>query len=144
MCVSIRVVNSGIPNDFGIPSLVNPEGLRDPENQSRNRPGSRDPEKVAVYLVTSVWIAGGLGGLNPSVVCPTPPPPNMMPWDTLGGQFQPPRWPLLMMLNRLCVMAMTMNRQMSTPHLFFYNSNPASHYCETISAKSRTNPGCRD
>jgi hypothetical protein len=30
---------------------------------------------------------------------------------------------LLMMLNRLCVMTMTMN-QMSTPHLFFDNSNP--------------------
>jgi hypothetical protein len=29
-----------------------------------------------------------------------------------------------MMLNRLCVMAMTMNRQISTPHLFFDNSNP--------------------
>jgi hypothetical protein len=30
-----------------------------------------------------------------------------------------------MMLNRLCVMTMTMKRQMSTPHLFFDNSNPA-------------------
>jgi hypothetical protein len=45
-----------------------------------------------------------------------------MPWDTLGGQFQPP--PLLMMLNRLCVMAMTINRQMSTPHLFFNQIKP--------------------
>jgi hypothetical protein len=47
-----RVVNFGIPNDFGIPILVNPEGLRDPENQSRNRPGSRDPKKMSMYLVT--------------------------------------------------------------------------------------------
>jgi hypothetical protein len=31
---------------------------------------------------------GGIGGLNPPVVCLTP--PNKMPWDTLGGQFQPP------------------------------------------------------
>jgi hypothetical protein len=62
-------------------------------------------------------------GLNPPVVCLTPPPPrNKMPWDTLGVSFNPP--PLLMMLNRLCVMTMTMNRQMSTPHLFFDNSNP--------------------
>jgi hypothetical protein len=48
----------------------------------------------------------------------------MMPWDTLGGSVSTPPPPLLMMLNRLCVMAMTMNRQMSTPHLFFDNSNP--------------------
>jgi hypothetical protein len=39
-----------------------------------------------------------------------------------GVSFNPPP---LMMLSRLCVMTMTMNRQMSTPHLFFYNSNPA-------------------
>jgi hypothetical protein len=36
-----RVVNSGIPNDFGIPILVNPEGLRDPEN-------------MTIYLITTV------------------------------------------------------------------------------------------
>jgi hypothetical protein len=30
----------------------------------------------------------GGGGLNPPVVCSTP--PNKMPWDTPGGQFQPP------------------------------------------------------
>jgi hypothetical protein len=53
-------------------------------------------------------------------------PPNKMPWDTQvswGISFNPP--PLLMMLNCLCVMTVTMNRQMSTPHLFFDNSNPA-------------------
>jgi hypothetical protein len=32
-----------------------------------------------------------------------------------------------MMLNRLCVMAKTMNRQMSIPRLFFDNSNPADN-----------------
>jgi hypothetical protein len=51
--------------------------------------------------------------LNPQARCPGIP---------RGGQFQPP--PLLMMLNCLCVMTKTMNRQMSTPHLFFDNSNP--------------------
>jgi hypothetical protein len=30
---------------------------------------------------------GGVGGGTPSCL---PNPPNMMPWDTLGGQFQPP------------------------------------------------------
>jgi hypothetical protein len=59
-------------------------------------------------------------GVEPPVVCLTL--PNKVAWDTLGGQFQPP--PLLMMLNRLCVMTMTINRHMSTPHLFFDNSNP--------------------
>jgi hypothetical protein len=52
-------------------------------------------------------------GLNPPVVCLTP------KQDALGypgGQLQPP--PLIMMLNRLCVMTMTMNRQMSTPTYF--------------------------
>jgi hypothetical protein len=39
-----------------------------------------------------------------------------MPWDTLGVSFNPPL--LLMMLNRLCVMTVTMNRQMSTPTYF--------------------------
>jgi hypothetical protein len=34
------------------------------------------------------WGEGGGGGLNPPVVCSTP--PNKMPWDTPGGQFQPP------------------------------------------------------
>jgi hypothetical protein len=64
---------------------------------------------------------GGWGVETPSCLLN---PPNKMPWDTLGGQFQPP--PLLMILNRLCVMTMTMNRQMSTPHLFFDNSNPGN------------------
>jgi hypothetical protein len=65
-------------------------------------------------------LPGGWGVEPPSCLLN---PPNKMPWDTLGGQFQPlPPW--LMMLNRLCVMTMTMNRQMSTLHLFFDNSNP--------------------
>jgi hypothetical protein len=66
-------------------------------------------------------LPGGLGveppPPPPRVVCSTP-PPNKMPWDTLGGQFQPHPPPLLMMLSRLCVMTMTMNRQMSTPTYF--------------------------
>jgi hypothetical protein len=60
----------------------------------------------------------------------------MMPWDNLGGQFQPPPPPLLMMLNRLCVMAVTMNRQMSTPHLFFDNSNPDADGCRAVARRS--------
>jgi hypothetical protein len=63
---------------------------------------------------------GGVGGLNPQLFAQ---PPKHDALGYPGGQFQPP--PLLMMLNRLCAMAMTMNRQMSTPHLFFDNSKPA-------------------
>jgi hypothetical protein len=64
--------------------------------------------------VQPVFELPGVGGFNPPVVCLTP------KQDALGypgGQFQPP--PLFMMLNRLCVMTMTMNRQMSTPLLIF-------------------------
>jgi hypothetical protein len=32
---------------------------------------------------------GGVGGWTPQLFA-QPPPPNKMPWDTLGGQFQPP------------------------------------------------------
>jgi hypothetical protein len=63
------------------------------------------------------WGVGG-GGLNPQLFAQ---PPNKIPW---GVSFNPP--PLLMMLNRLCVMTMTMNRQMSIPHLLFDNSNPGA------------------
>jgi hypothetical protein len=73
MCyLEIRVVNSGIPNDFGIPISVNPEGLRDPENQSRNRPGSRDPEKMAIYLVTTVRLPVQNPGRIPDAVIDNP------------------------------------------------------------------------
>jgi hypothetical protein len=70
-----------------------------------------------------------------------------MPWDTLGGQFQPP--PLLMMLNRLYVMTMTMNRQMSTPPTYFltiqtlnkcernYSSGPCHVLCTIRSANKQ-------
>jgi hypothetical protein len=47
----VRVVNSGILNDFGIPILVNPEGPRDPKINPKT---VRDPEKMAIYLVTTV------------------------------------------------------------------------------------------
>jgi hypothetical protein len=40
-----------------------------------------------------------------------------------------------MMLSRLCVM--TMNRQMSTPHLFFDNSNPGATYQSPGHSKKR-------
>jgi hypothetical protein len=59
-------------------------------------------------------------GVEPPVVCSIP--PNKMPWDTPEGQFQPP--PVVNDAeSHLCAMTMTMNRQMSTPHLFFDNSN---------------------
>jgi hypothetical protein len=41
-------------------------------------------------LCFSVWIAAGVGGggwTPPSCLLN---PPNKMPWDTPGGQFQPP------------------------------------------------------
>jgi hypothetical protein len=69
---TLRVVNFGIPNDFGIPILVNPEGLRDPENQSRNRPGSRDPEKLSIYLVTIVRLPVQNPGRIPGAVIDNP------------------------------------------------------------------------
>jgi hypothetical protein len=71
-----------------------------------------------------------------------------MPWDTLGGgQFQPP--PLLMMLNSLYVMTMTMNRQMlrhavklSTPHLFFDNSNTAVSSAVRLKVRNKLETAC--
>jgi hypothetical protein len=73
-------------------------------------------------------LRGGWGVEPPSCLLN---PPNKMPWDTLGGGSVSTPPPLLMMLNRLCVMTMTMNRQMlklSTPHLFFDNSNTGVLY----------------
>jgi hypothetical protein len=86
------------------------------------------PHPVACQRQPVFELPGGWG-VEPPVVCLT------AKQDVLGypgGQFQPP--PLLMMLNRLCVMTMTMNRQMSTPHLFFDNSNPEgnSNWCKNL------------
>jgi hypothetical protein len=47
-----RVVNPGPVFDPGIPISVNPEGLWDPGNQSRNRPG---PTLEADLMPCSVW-----------------------------------------------------------------------------------------
>jgi hypothetical protein len=67
-------------------------------------------------------LPGGVGGLNPPQLFAQPPKQDALGYPGGGGQFQPPA--VLMMLNCLCVMTMTINRQMSTPHLFFDNSNP--------------------
>jgi hypothetical protein len=62
--VLTRVVNAGIPNDFGIPILVNPSGLRDPE--------FRDPEKMAIHLVTIVRLPVQNLGRIPDAVIDNP------------------------------------------------------------------------
>jgi hypothetical protein len=60
----------------------------------------------------------GGGGLRvePPSCFPNPPKHDALGYP--GGSVSTPPPPLLMMLNRLCVMAMTMNRQMSTPTYF--------------------------
>jgi hypothetical protein len=52
-------------------------------------------------------------GVEPPQLFAQPPKQDALGYPG-GGQFQPPL-PLLMMLNCLCVMTVTMNRQMSTP-----------------------------
>jgi hypothetical protein len=67
-------------------------------------------------------------GLNPPVVCLPPPPQTRCPGIPWGVSFNPP--PLLMMLNRLCVMTMTMNRhavKLSTPALIFFTIQTLGH-----------------
>jgi hypothetical protein len=76
----------------------------------------------------------GVGGCTP--ICLLNPPKQDSLGYPRGVSFNPP--PLLMMLNRPCVMIMTMNRQMSTPHLFFDNSNPGHNYSTKV-AEQPTN-----
>jgi hypothetical protein len=76
-------------------------------------------------------LPGGLGVEPPQLFAY--PPQTRWPGIPWGVSFNPP--PLLMMLNRLCVMTMTMNRQMSTPHLFFDNSNPENCYVRVTVVK---------
>jgi hypothetical protein len=54
------------------------------------------------------------GGLNPPSCLLNPPKQDALGYPG-GVSFNPPPPPLLMMLNCLCVMTMTINRQMSTP-----------------------------